>query len=76
MQEPRFTVRQIVRRIGPLKLCKMLGIGKWAPLKWYENGIPGRHWSKLVKNIDWLTYEILEDATALALRPTPKRRAA
>jgi hypothetical protein len=75
MQEPRFTVRQIVRIIGRTKLCKLLGVGKWAVLKWYDTGIPGRHWLTLVEKVDWLTYEILEDATRLAQRPVRRKAA-
>lgn len=71
--ELRYTVRQIVTKVGPKRLCKMLGIGKWAYAKWYDLGIPGRHWAKLVawsktQDEHWLTYEVLEDATAIALR--------
>lgn len=64
----RFTVRQIVHRIGRKKICKILTVGEASPRKWYDTGIPARHWSRLVKAVDWITYEILEDATAIALK--------
>lgn len=76
--ELRLTVKGIVRRIGMTKMCKQLGIGREAPRKWYATGIPGRHWMRLVQANAWLTYEILEDATAMAQRAKarPSRKAA
>lgn len=74
MSEDYFTVRQIVQKIGTRPLCKLLNISIHAPRKWYETGVPGKHWRKLVKNVDWVTYQILEDATAIAERPRPQKK--
>ena len=75
MEYQRLTVKQIVRKIGMTALCKRLRVGKDAPRVWYSRGIPARHWMTLVKHYDWLSFDVLADATTLAQRP-PTRRAA
>lgn len=70
----RYTPKQIVWKIGFRTLSKLLGVGPDAMRKWYDNGIPTRHWPILVKQYDWITYAVLEDATAIARRKI--RRAA
>lgn len=62
------TVRQIVWKCGPVKLVKLLGSSRAAQRRWYDKGIPGRHWQAMVGHFDWLTYELLADATTIALK--------
>lgn len=64
----RFTVKQIVWKIGQRNLTRLLGVGADAQRKWYDRGIPGRHWRTLVNKYEWLSYEILDDATTIALK--------
>jgi hypothetical protein len=68
MTQPRFTARQIVQKVGRTNICRLLGVKPDATRKWYAAGIPGRHWMKLVKNVDWLTYTLLEEAAEAARR--------
>lgn len=72
----RYTVQTIVNKvrmqIGMKGLCRLLGgIGPDAPRKWYDKGVPGKHWKTLVEwsegqDDPWLTYEVLADATDIA----------
>ena len=64
----RFTVRQIVRKCEQIALAKHLGISRAALRKWYANGIPGRHWTRMKRRWPWITYEILEAANDIAAK--------
>lgn len=70
--ELKLNTRQIVHRVGLTQMCRITGVRKDAPRKWYERGIPARHWPTLVKKIDWIDYQTLEDATAIAQRRRPR----
>lgn len=71
MTEPitfRLTVRQIVTKCGQIALARHLNVSRAALRKWYANGIPGRHWTKMKRKWPWITYELLESANDIAAK--------
>lgn len=68
------TPRQIIQRIGRRPICKLLSVTEAATRKWYANGIPPMHWSKLVdEHGDWLSFETLVRANKVIRLPARRK---
>lgn len=64
-----WTSRQIIQKAGRDHICGTLDVSRDATRKWYIHGIPGKHWMKLVKTYDWLTYQMLEQSSEICAAP-------